>query len=133
MFGIGKKNGNKTEKKNSTAQAKENKKKEIARILDKRQSIERMAKKLRMTQKVVEEVYDEIVGFTLNELSKVGAVRLSGFGTFRKKIRKEREAINPRTLERVKIGATPYIRFVPGTDALDAIGSKPASKRKGKK
>ena len=97
------------------------KEKEIVRVLTKRDTVERIAKKLRMTQNNVEEVYDEIVGFTLNELSKVGAVRISGLGTFRRKMRKERKAYNPYTKENITVPSRPYIRFVPGVDVINAI------------
>ena len=60
---------------------------------------------------------DEIV----KALSKGDQVVLTGFGKFKVVQRKEREGINPKTKERIKIAARKAPVFKPGRTLKDAV------------
>ncbi len=67
----------------------------------------------------------EIVNTALNCMSHAlegkGKVTLMGFGTFSVTTRPPRIAINPKTLEKVKVGQRSRVKFKAGKDLVSLI------------
>jgi len=59
----------------------------------------------------------------VEELKKGEKVQLVGFGTFETLERKEREALNPRTKETVKLPASKAPKFKAGKAFKDAVNA----------
>ena len=79
--------------------------------MNKTQLIEQVAVKANFTKKVSAEAVDAVLE-TLTEALKEGAgVKLTGFGNFTFKERKERKGRNPSTGETITIPATTVISF----------------------
>lgn len=63
----------------------------------------------------------EIISHTLKGKNKVS---LMGFGTFSVTTRPPRTAINPKTLEKVQVGARSRVKFKAGKDLVDLVNEK---------
>ena len=70
----------------------------------------------------------EILNATLNclrhGLNERKKITLMGFGTFSVTTRPPRTAINPKTLEKVKVGQRSRVKFKAGKDLVDLINSE---------
>ncbi len=64
------------------------------------------------SQKIVETIFGRIT----TALSTEGKMQIQGFGTFMKKLRKERMGRNPQTKEPMLIPASKTVTFKPGQD-----------------
>ena len=71
---------------------------------------------------------EEIVKATLNGISVAlqegKKVSLSGFGTFEVTTRPPRSAINPRTLEKVKVGKRSRVKFKAGKELVEMVNEE---------
>ncbi len=56
-----------------------------------------------------------------NSLISGKQVKIPGFGTFRVRVRKEREARNPKTGERITIPAKKLVKFYSAKDLKEAL------------
>lgn len=63
----------------------------------------------------------EIISHTLKSKNKVS---LMGFGTFTVTTRPPRTAINPKTLEKVEVGARSRVKFKAGKDLVDLVNEE---------
>lgn len=79
------------------------------------QLIEAVAKKHNMTKAEAQRVFGTIVDTIQAQVKKGKDVRIVGFGTFTRAQRKARKGRNPQTGEAIKIKATKYPKFRPGT------------------
>ncbi len=67
----------------------------------------------------------ECLNVVLDEITKIlsggGEVVLSGFGKFMVSKRKERDGINPKTRDKIKIPSMKIAKFKPGRILKDAV------------
>ena len=73
------------------------------------------------TKKSAEDVVDLVFETITQELKNGGEVTIAGFGSFIIKERKEREARNPRTGEKVHVPATKAPKFRAGKALKEAV------------
>lgn len=74
-----------------------------------------------VTPKQVRIVVEKVLKTITNELAQGNSVQLIGFGTFETKRVGEREVINPRTGESMKIPAHNRPTFRPGIKLKEAV------------
>ena len=74
-----------------------------------------------VTPKQVRIVVEKVLETITNELAQGNSVRLIGFGTFEAKQVGEREVINPRTGEPMKVPAHNRPTFRPGKALKEAV------------
>ena len=77
--------------------------------------------KMGTTQKAAEETVSAIFDGITQALGRGEEVSISGFGTFVVKKREARMGVNPRTGEKIKIGATVTPKFRAGKALKDAV------------
>ena len=77
--------------------------------------------KMGTTQKAAEETVNAVFDAITQTLAKGEEVSISGFGTFVVKKREARMGVNPRTGEKIKIGATVTPKFRAGKALKDAV------------
>lgn len=80
-----------------------------------------IAEKTDLTKKDAEKALKAFTDVVAEELKKGGKIQLVGFGTFEVAERKERECINPRTKEKVKVPATKAPKFKAGSALKDFV------------
>jgi nucleoid DNA-binding protein len=68
-----------------------------------------------MTQTKADDIISSILSKIVEETSKDKTVRFTNFGTFYKLHAKERNGVNPRTKEKVLIGAKTRLSFRSGS------------------
>ena len=73
------------------------------------------------TKVQAEEVVDTVFGTIVKTLSKGDEVAIAGVGKFTVKLRKAREARNPKTGETVKVPATTVPKFSAAKALKDAV------------
>jgi len=61
-------------------------------------------------KKDVELIFNTIIN-RIKETVKVEDVKIAGFGTFKTEIRKERQGVNPKTLEKITIPEKTVVKF----------------------
>jgi len=76
--------------------------------------IEEIARRCGLTKKKAGEVVDAFCDVVRESLKKGEEVRIVNFGVWKVVERKEREGINPRTGEKIKIPGKKVVRFVSG-------------------
>jgi DNA-binding protein HU-beta len=64
-----------------------------------------------LTAKAAMQAAGDLVAAIIKEMKREGSFTLPGFGTFRVVKTKAREALNPRTGEKVKVKAGKTVRF----------------------
>ncbi len=77
--------------------------------------------KLGTTQKAAEDAVNGVFDAIAQSLSKGEEVSISGFGAFSVKKRDARMGVNPRTGEKIQIGATVTPKFRAGKALKDAV------------
>lgn len=80
-----------------------------------------IAEKTDLTKKDAEKALKAFTDVVAEELKNGGKIQLVGFGTFEVVERKERECINPRTKEKVKVAATKAPKFKAGSALKDFV------------
>ncbi|MBE0478127.1 HU family DNA-binding protein [Candidatus Aerophobetes bacterium] len=89
--------------------------------MNKAQLIEKVAGKVDITKKEVDNVVDAFIKTVSNSLSKGQKVTLVGFGTFQVMERKARRGVNPQTGKEIQIPAKKAPKFVSGKSLKDAV------------
>ena len=87
----------------------------------KNELIEALIKKVSLSKRQATESLNTILDEITKALSKGEEVILTGFGKFKVSQRKEREGINPKTKERIKIPAMKTPKFKAGQTLKDAV------------
>jgi DNA-binding protein HU-beta len=81
--------------------------------MNKTQLIECVALEANVTKKVASETVDAVLSVVSKALTEGDSVKVTGFGNFLVKERREKRGINPRTGERIIHPATTYVSFKP--------------------
>ena len=90
-------------------------------VLGKKQIVEEVAKKTKLTKKDSEMAINALLEIITSNLKKKKSVRLIPFGTFEVRRRAGRTGRNPRTGEKIKIRARKVPAFRPGKALRDAV------------
>ena len=83
-----------------------------------------IAEKTGLTKKDSEKALAAFVDTVTETLAKGDSIQLVGFGTFEVRDKKEKEAINPRTKEKVLVPARKSPAFKAGKALKDAVDVK---------
>lgn len=89
--------------------------------MNKAQLVDRLAEKTRMTKAQSESLLDAALEVIQKAVSKGEDVKIVGFGTFSRSLRKARAGRNPKTGETVAIPGARVPRFKPGKDFRDQV------------
>lgn len=89
--------------------------------MNKAQLVDRVAEKTRMTKAQSESLLDAALEVIQKAVSKGEDVKIVGFGTFSRSLRKARAGRNPKTGETVAIPGARVPRFKPGKDFRDQV------------
>lgn len=89
--------------------------------MNKTELIEAIAEKTGKTKKDVKEISESLFECITNEMAKGNKVQLIGFGTFDTTDRKEREAKNPKTGEKIIVKACKVPRVKFGKNVKDRV------------
>lgn len=83
--------------------------------------IEAVASHLGESKAVAARALDAVLASVTEGIQQDGKVSIAKFGTFRRKSRKERTAINPSTKEPMHIPASSTVGFTPSQSFKDAL------------
>lgn len=83
--------------------------------------VDAVCEKLGVTKKVAEDAVDTVFDTITTSLAKGEEVAISGFGSFMAKKRAARMGVNPRTGEKIHIGATTTPKFRAGKALKEAV------------
>lgn len=89
--------------------------------MTKRELIEVLAKKTKLTKRAAKEVVETFVDEITKALSRGEKVKLSGFGVFFTKLFKAKEVLPIGSKTRKRVGARRMPRFTPGTALRRAV------------
>jgi DNA-binding protein HU-beta len=89
--------------------------------VNKAQLVEKLSRRTLLTKVQSEEVLDAALEIITKAVSKGDEVKLVGFGTFARSIRKARSGRNPKTGTSVEIPATRVPKFKPGKDFRNEV------------
>lgn len=89
--------------------------------MNKSDLIRAMADKAGITLKAADTAFDSLIDSITEALKADDKIQISGFGTFELKKKGAREGINPRTGEKIKIGATSIPTFKFGKAYKDSF------------
>lgn len=89
--------------------------------MNKAQLVNRVAEKTRMTKAQSEHLLDAALEVIQKAVSKGEDVKIVGFGTFSRSVRKARAARNPKTGEPVNIPVSRVPRFKPGKEFREQV------------
>jgi DNA-binding protein HU-beta len=89
--------------------------------MNKTQLINNVASDAGIPKSYAEKVVNKFIEIVGDELAEGKKVTITGFGTFLTTERKEREGVNPRSGERIKIPTQILPHFRPGKRFKDAI------------
>ncbi len=94
---------------------------ELLSMPNKDDLIQAIIRKVGLSKRQAAESLTVVLEEIIKSLSKGDQVVLTGFGKFKVAQRKERECINPKTKERIKIPARKAPVFKPGRTLKDAV------------
>ncbi len=95
------------------------------RIMNKAELAEKIAQKVGLTKKQVEDVLETFQEITMETLKAGGEVTLTGFGTFSSRHRAARMGVNPQNpKERMQIPAVLIPKFKAGKTLKDTLKGK---------
>ena len=86
--------------------------------------INAIAEKSELSKKDSEKALNAVIAAVTDALVEGDKVQLTGFGTFEVRDKKEKEAINPRTKEKVLVPARKSPAFKAGKALKDAVDVK---------
>ena len=86
--------------------------------------VKEVATKSNMSPRQVQMVVDATFDAIRDAMAKGDKVTLTGFGSFEVAQRNEREGRNPRTGEKIMIGARKAPQFRPGSELKRAVGAE---------
>ena len=84
--------------------------------MNKAELLEKVARDLDLSKAATERFLDATIGHIKSAVKRGNEVKLVGFGTFTKTKRKARKGRNPQTGAELRIPATWYPKFRPGSD-----------------
>lgn len=87
--------------------------------MNKADLVEKVAKQTSLTKMQSEEIIDAAFDVIAKAVAKGDDVKLVGFGTFSRMVRKARTGRNPKTGTKITIPATKVPKFKPGKDFRD--------------
>ncbi|MBP0957712.1 HU family DNA-binding protein [Huintestinicola sp.] len=86
--------------------------------------ITKIAEKSELSKKDSEKALNAVIAAITDALTEGDKVQLTGFGTFEVRDKKEKEAINPRTKEKITVPARKSPAFKAGKALKDAVDAK---------
>ena len=86
--------------------------------------ITKIAEKSELSKKDSEKALNAVIAAITDALTEGDKVQLTGFGTFEVRDKKEKEAINPKTKEKIKVPARKSPAFKAGKALKDAVDVK---------
>ncbi len=86
--------------------------------------ITKIAEKSELSKKDSEKALNAVISAVTDALVEGDKVQLTGFGTFEVRDKKEKEAINPRTKEKIIVPARKSPAFKAGKALKDAVDAK---------
>lgn len=86
--------------------------------------ITKIAEKSELSKKDSEKALNAVIAAVTDALIEGDKVQLTGFGTFEVRDKKEKEAINPRTKEKIIVPARKSPAFKAGKALKDAVDAK---------
>lgn len=89
--------------------------------MNKAQLIEKVSQKTKTTKQMSEHILDATLEIIQKAVAQGDEVKLVGFGTFSRSIRKQRKGRNPKTGEPVEIPKAKVPKFRPGKEFKDKI------------
>ena len=92
--------------------------------MNKSELIELVAKKVKLPKTQSESVLNATLEVIQNAVSKGEEVKIVGFGTFDRTLRKSRNGRNPKTGKTLVIPETEVPRFRPGKDFKEKLKTK---------
>ena len=92
--------------------------------MTKAELINSIAEKSQLSKKDSEKALNAVVAAITDSLTKGEKVQIVGFGTFEVRDKKAKEAINPRTKEKVAVPARKSPAFKAGKALKDAVDVK---------
>jgi DNA-binding protein HU-beta len=92
--------------------------------MNKAELIEAIVKQAGLSKKAAKEAIDAMLETVTKTICDGEPVRITGFGTFEPRPRRAKSAINPRTGERIPMGARVVPAFRPGSDLKEAVRKK---------
>ncbi len=92
--------------------------------MTKAELINAIAEKSELSKKDSEKALNAVVASITEALVKGDKVQIVGFGTFETREKKEKEAINPRTKEKILVPARTAPAFKAGKALKDAVDAK---------
>lgn len=92
--------------------------------ITKRELVERIAESTNQSRVEVKRTIQSFLDQVIEELGKGNRLELRDFGVFEIKVRAERVAQNPRTLERVKVPARKVVKFKVGRLMQQSLGAE---------
>ena len=93
--------------------------------MNKAELSDKLAEKVGLTKKQVEETLDGFEAVVIDELKAGGEVTLTGFGTFSARVRGARMGVNPQNpSERIEIPEVVVPKFKAGKALKDALKNK---------
>ena len=92
--------------------------------MNRAQLLKTVSERTGMARKDVEQVYEHTLATIQESIRKGEKVALSGFGNFKQRVRKARDAINPRTGEKVRVAAAKLPRFLPAKAFKQYVGGQ---------
>lgn len=94
--------------------------------------VEQLAKTEGVSKRKADSILSTVIETIQKGVKKDGEVRLVGFGTFRKAVRKARKGRNPKTGEAIKIARKIFPKFVPSKSWIptQAVAAKKKAVKK---
>lgn len=77
----------------------------------KKELVKKVAEELNIPQKEAQQVIEKTIDVIVKEVKNGNEVTILGFGTFKEKINKAKEGINPQTKTKIQIPASKTIAF----------------------
>ncbi len=89
--------------------------------MNKSELVDAMAEDAGISKAAAKKALDSFTENVTKSLKEGDKVALVGFGTFSTSRRNERNGINPRTRETIKIAAKTVAKFKPGSELSEAV------------
>jgi len=87
------------------------------------QLVDRLSEETGTSKAHSEMMIKNLTSLIKTELKQGKSVKIIGFGTFQKKVRKQRSGRNPQTGEKLVIPSREFVKFVPGRALVMAARS----------
>ena len=91
--------------------------------MTKSEFVDHIADRANLTKKQAADAVDAMLGTIEDTLKRGSDVTFSGFGKFHVAHRNEREGVNPRTGERIRIAAAKAPKFTAGSNLKKSVNN----------